>query len=133
MKSVVSGDCFSIQSQFVEFVKIITLRNSLLSGVKLFLQFVLCGLQIALSERTTAKDCAHHFLIATSKLLQYQIQAANSLKLHSPDTERGKKRRREKGSEGEKKNMSRHGERRRRVFLWRAIVSAALKRSPDVI
>ncbi len=34
------------------------------------------------------KDCVNHFLIATSKLLQDQIQAANLQKLHSPDTER---------------------------------------------
>lgn len=48
------------------------------------------------------KDCAHHFLIATSKLPQDQIQAANSQKLHSADTEREKERgedRKERGQE----------------------------------
>lgn len=73
---------------------------SVLSGVKISLQFSVSGLQIALSQRTIARDCAHHFLIATSKLLQDQIQAANSQKLHSPDTER---ERREKKTGREKK------------------------------
>lgn len=75
---------------------------SLLRGVEIFLQFSLDGLQIALSERTITKDCAHHFLIATSKLPQDQIQAANSQKLHSADTEREKERgedRKERGQE----------------------------------
>lgn len=70
----------------------------------MFLQFSLYGLQIALSERTITKGCAHHFLIATSKLLQDQIQAANSQKLHSPDTETEK--REGDGKEGEEKKKS---------------------------
>ncbi|TNN67257.1 hypothetical protein EYF80_022506 [Liparis tanakae] len=69
---------------------------------------------IALSERTAAKDCAHYFLIAASKLLQDQIQAANSQKLLSPDTERGNKEELEKRErEGKKKmcqDMARGGE-----------------------
>lgn len=75
----------------------------LLSALKMFLQFSLCGLQIALSERTITKVCAHHFLIATSKLLQDQIQAANSQKLHSPDTERETEKEIGKNERGEKK------------------------------
>lgn len=83
----------------------------------------------AVRKRTIAKDCAHHFLIATSKLLQDQIQAASSQKLHSPDTERETeteigKSEREK-TEREKK-VSRH-DKRRRAAPWRLIVSAALK------
>lgn len=86
-----------------------------LSRVKIFLQFSLYGLQIALSERTITKDCAHHFLIATSKLLQDQIQAANSQKLHSPDTEKETekeigKREREKGRKKKCQDMTRGGE-----------------------
>lgn len=69
-----------------------------ISEVKILLQLSLFGLQIALSERTIMKDCGHHFLIATSKLLRDQIRAANSQKLHSPDTEEeiGKEARRKK-------------------------------------
>lgn len=94
----------------------------------MFLQFSLYGPQIALSERTITKDCAHHFLISTSKLLQDQIQAANSQKLHSTDTVRS---RQGDSKEGErrrrrKKKVSRH-DKRRRVAPWRLIVSTALK------
>ena len=100
---------------------IITSCDSLLSGVKSVLQFSLYGLQIALSERTIAKDCAHHFLIATSKLLQDQIQAANSQKLHSPDTEWEREKEIEKREREEEKKVSRH-DKRRRVSPWRLIV-----------
>lgn len=106
---------------------------SLLSGVKISLQFSVSGLQIALSERTIERDCAHHFLIATSKLLQDQIQAANSQKLHSPDTEREREKEiKKKTGREKKKKVSRH-DKRRRASPWRLIVSAALKRSSDVI
>lgn len=81
---------------------------------KIFLQFSLYGLQIALSERTITKDCAHHFLIATSKLPQDQIQAANSQKLRSPDI------RREREKQIEKRKKEREGPREKCQDMTRA-------------
>lgn len=96
--------------------------------MKIFLQFSLYRPEIALSERTITKDCVHHFLIATSKLPQDQIQAANSQKLYSPDTEREREKieERVRDREGKEKKVSRH-DKRRRVSPWRPIVSADLK------
>lgn len=57
----------------------------------------------------------HHFLIATSKLPQDQIQAANSQKLYSPDTEREREKIEERvrdreGKEKKCQDMTRGGE-----------------------
>lgn len=76
----------------------------------MFLQFSLSGLQIALSERTITKDCAHHFLIATSKLPQDQIQAANSQKLHSADKRKREGDRKGRGRKKKCQDMTRGGE-----------------------